>query len=66
MLVKQGLIGVQNCCIITRGDHETIRLQLAAASRFVLRMVGGALETDTVHKTEVLRDTGTYLKSHPQ
>ena len=33
VLVKQGLIGVQNCYINTKGDLGTIRLQLAAASR---------------------------------
>ena len=29
MLVKQGLVGVRNGCIVTRGNLETIRLQLA-------------------------------------
>ena len=27
--VKQGLIGIQNGCIVVRGDLENIRLQLA-------------------------------------
>ena len=29
VLVKQGLTGVQNGCIVMRGDLENIRLQLA-------------------------------------
>ena len=36
VLVKQGLVGVQNGGIVTRGDLETIRLQLAASSRYYL------------------------------
>ena len=33
MLVKEGLVEVQNDCIVIQGDFETVRLQLAAASR---------------------------------
>lgn len=36
MLVKQGLVGVRNVCIVRRGDLEIIRLQLAVASRYCL------------------------------
>ena len=36
VFVKQGLVGVQNGYILTRGDPETIRLQLAG----VLNMAG--------------------------
>ena len=36
VLVKQEFIGVQKGCIVTRGDLETIRLQLVTASRYCL------------------------------
>ena len=48
---------------VTRGDLETIRLLLA---EIVLRTAGGVLEFDIVPKTQVLSDSGTYLKTHPQ
>ena len=34
VLIKQGLVRVQKGCIATKGDLETIRLQLAAANRY--------------------------------
>ena len=40
VLAKRGLVGVWNGCIVTRGDLEASRLQLAAA---VLSTAGGAL-----------------------
>ena len=64
MLVKQGLAGAQNGCIVRRGDLETITLQLLADT--VLRTAGGVLEFDTVQKIHVLSDAGACLKSHPQ
>ena len=47
MFVKQGLVGVQNGCIVTRGDLETIRLQLAGV---VLSMAGSVLGPGTVQR----------------
>ena len=46
MLIKSGLVGVQNGCIVTRGDLETIRLQLEG----VLKMAGGVLGSGTVQR----------------
>ena len=49
MLVKQGLVVVQNDYIVGKGENfETTRLQLAIASRCALKMAGGILESDTV------------------
>lgn len=45
-----------------RADLET-KVCAAAA---VLRMAGGALESDNVQKIQVLSDAGTCLKPHPQ
>ena len=42
---KQGLVRVCNGCIVTRGDLETIKLQLAGV---VLNMPGGVLGSGTV------------------
>ena len=67
VLVKQGLVGHVNGCIVTRGDLDTIRLQLAAASKnTILRMVGGVLEFDIVQEIQVLSDAGMCLKPHPE
>ena len=42
MLVKQGLVGVWNGCIVTR-DFDTIKLRLADAGNIVLRKAGKVL-----------------------
>lgn len=34
VLVKQGFVGIQNGCIATEGDLDTISLQLEATSRY--------------------------------
>ena len=54
---KQGLVRVCNGCIVTRGDLETIKLQLAGV---VLNMPGGVLGSGTVQrkcKFSVCRDS---------
>ena len=33
MVIKKGLVDDRNGCIVTVGDSETIKLQLAAGSR---------------------------------
>lgn len=47
MLNKSRLVGVQNGCIGTRGDFETVRLQLAGV---VLNTVGGVLGSGTIQR----------------
>ena len=59
MLVKQGLIGVQNGCIV-------IRLQWHLPADIFLKMAGSDLEFDTVQKIQVLGDEGMCLKPYPQ
>ena len=66
MLVKQGLIGNQNGCLVTRGDREAIRWQLAVLIDTVLRMAGDVLESDPVQKIQVLSDVATCLRPHSQ
>ena len=60
-LVKQGLVGIQNGCTVIKGDLEILSLQLPADT--LSKMPGGVLEFDTVHKIQVLSDTGTCLNS---
>ena len=43
--MKQGLVGVRNGCIVTRGDLENIRLLLVG---IVLSTAGGVLGSATV------------------
>ena len=47
MLVKQGLIGIQNGCIVVRGDLENIRVLLVG---IVLSTAGGVLGSATVQR----------------
>lgn len=54
MLVRQGLGGVQNGCIVMRRDFETI--DAGCLADIILRIVGGVFESDTVHKIQVLSD----------
>lgn len=42
MLVKSGLVGVQKGCGVTRGNVETIRLQLAGGVLQTVRVVLGS------------------------
>ena len=65
MLVKQGLVGVQNGYIVTSGDLETIRLQLIAASNYCFENDWYILEIETVQKIQVLSDAGMCLKPNP-
>ena len=44
---KQGLVGVCNGCVVTRGDLETIKLQPAGV---VLNQPGGVLGSGTVQR----------------
>lgn len=66
MLVKQGLTGNQNGCLVTRGDLEAIRWPLAALADTVSGMAGDVLESDPVQKIRALSDVGTCLRPHPQ
>ena len=54
MLVRQGLPGVQNGCIVMRRDFETT--DAGCLADIILRIVGGVFESDTVHKIQVLSD----------
>lgn len=46
-------------------DLESRRLKLAATSRYCLRMAGDVLDSDTLHKTQILGNEGMSLKPHP-
>ena len=64
---KQGLVGVCNGCIVTRGDLETIKLQPAGV---VLNQPGGVLGSGTVQrkfKFSVVQGHASdqILNSHP-
>ena len=61
VLVKQGLVGIQNGCTVRKGDFEILSMQLPADT--LSKMPGGVLEFDTVHKIQVLSDTGTCLNN---
>lgn len=69
MLLKQGLIEVQNDCIVVKpglGDFETTKLQLATALGYCFENAAGILEFDAVEEVQDLSDAGTGLKPHPQ
>ena len=59
------MVDDQNCCIVTVGDLEIIKLKLAAASRSCFEN-GVVLKFVTVPKSQVLTDAGTCLKLHMQ
>ena len=65
MFVKQGLVGALNSCTVTRGDLEVTRLQWQLPAD-ILQAASGVLDSATVQKIQVLRDTGTCLKPHSQ
>ena len=69
MLLKQGMIEVQNDCIVVKpglGDFETTKLELATALEYCLENAAGVLEFDAVVEVQDLSDAGTGLKPHPQ
>ena len=68
MLLKQGMIEVQNDCIVVKpglGDFETTKLELATALEYCLENAAGVLEFETVQKIQVLTDAETSLKPCP-
>ena len=62
MLVKQGLVGVQNDFQGEILRSEGCSWQLLADT--VLRMAAGILESDAGQKIQVLSDAGMHLKPH--
>ena len=61
VLVKQGLVGIQNGCTVIKGDLEILSVQLPDDT--LSKMPGGVLEFDTVHKIQVLSDARTCLNN---
>ena len=56
MLIKQGLVGAQNGCLVLREDPEISGCSCQLPADPVLRMSVGVFESDTVHKIQVLSD----------
>jgi len=69
VLVKQGLFGIQNGCIViaTKGDFGTrrLKLELLTLAGVVLKIASDVPEFDTVWKIQALSDEGMCLQPHP-